>query len=213
MDIEHLRQGLIMYLILVASLSVHEWAHAITADRLGDYTPRSQGRVTLNPIAHIDPIGTVLIPLMMILYSPGFALIGWGKPVMINPRNFRQPVRDDLLVTMAGPGSNLVICFITTIVGALILRLVPDLAGLVVQVITINCVLIVFNLIPIPPLDGSHVLKHAIGMREETYIQLSRWGFIILIVLINIPQFRYVFTYGILFLRNAFIYLMQIMMG
>ena len=188
-----LQQGLVLYLILLASLSVHEWAHAIVADRLGDHTPRSQGRVTLNPVAHIDPIGTVLLPLMMILFPLGFALFGWGKPVQVNPRNFSKPVRDDLLVSMAGPASNLSICLLVSVIGGIALNIVTQqeqLVELLRMVLFINVLLTVFNLIPIPPLDGSHVLKHAIGMSDETYYNFARWGFLIILVGINLGPFR-----------------------
>lgn len=193
MDIQ---QGIIFYLILVGSLSVHEWAHAFVADKLGDPTPASQGRVTLNPISHIDPIGTVVLPLFMIFFSPGFAIFGWGKPVQINPSYFRNKARDDIFTTLAGPASNLAICLVTLLVGSIILRLVPNATSLVPlfqMVILLNCVLIIFNLLPIPPLDGSRVMKHLTGMSEETYTKFARWGFVLLLVLINIPIFRQVF--------------------
>ncbi len=209
MDPDFLRQGITLWLILVASLSVHEWAHAITAYKLGDHTAHSEGRVTLNPVAHIDPIGTILIPLFMILMSPGFALIGWGKPVPVDSRNFRNKMRDDLLVTMAGPLSNLVICIVMVVIGILVFRFAPHFQQLVVQVILLNSVLIVFNMIPIPPLDGSHVMRYVVGMRDETYYALSRWGFIILIVLINIPQFRQGFSYAIWTLAGIFLSIIQ----
>ncbi len=189
-----LQQGLVLYLILLASLSVHEWAHAIVADRLGDHTPRSQGRVTLNPVAHIDPIGTVLLPLMMIFFPFAFAIFGYGKPVQVNPRNFSKPVRDDLLVSMAGPASNLSICLLVSVIGGIALAFVAhreQLENLLDTILFINVLLTVFNLIPIPPLDGSHVLKHAIGMSDETYYNFARWGILIILVAINIPPFRY----------------------
>jgi Zn-dependent protease len=190
-----LSDGLILYLILLSSLSVHEWAHAWTASKLGDPTARSMGRVTLNPIAHIDLIGTVIIPLFMILFSPGFFLIGWGKPVPVDPRYFKNRTRDDIFVSMAGPLSNLVICVLTVVVGGLLLNLFTTQAlyQVLSMVIMLNCVLIIFNLLPIPPLDGSHVMRHVVGMRDETYYRLSQYGFITLIVLINIPGFRQIF--------------------
>ena len=212
MEIDY-KQGIALYLILLASLSVHEWAHAIVADRLGDHTPRSQGRVTFNPIAHIDPVGTVIIPLFMILFSPGFAIIGWGKPVMVNPLNFRNRVRDDILVSMAGPASNVVICLLMVFIGGVLLKFIPAIAGLLGQVILLNCVLIIFNMIPIPPLDGSHLLKHAVGMRDETYLNFARWGFLILIILINIPAFRQVFGAAIYFSAEFFYKLMLLIVG
>ncbi len=201
-----IREGLIYYFILVASLSVHEWAHAISADKLGDDTPRNQGRLTLNPISHIDPIGTVFIPLFMLFMPGGFSLIGWGKPVQVDMRNFKQKVRDDIIVSMAGPFSNLMICLGIAIVGGVIVRFVPQAAPLIGKVIVVNALLIVFNMIPIPPLDGSHVMRHIVKMNDETYAQFSSYGFIILIVLINLPffwKFAFMPIYFILFTFSA----------
>src|SRR4051794_38474467 len=107
LDLEMLRQGLLRVLVLICSLALHEWGHAFVADRLGDDTPRSQGRVTLNPLAHIDWIGTVLIPLLGVLgFFGGLAGIGWAKPVYTNPSNFRRGMSDQALVTIAGPAVN-----------------------------------------------------------------------------------------------------------
>lgn len=196
--LDYLRQGLVFYIILVCSITIHEWAHAITADKLDDPLPRSQGRVTLNPLAHMDFLGTVVFPLLMIFWplfagtGSRVALIGWGKPVMISLPNIKTWRRDDILITAAGPISNLVLCFILAITGGLIGKAVPSALELMHLGIVLNAALFTFNLIPIPPLDGSHFLKHAIGMREETYSNFSRWGFFILIILINIPTFRMV---------------------
>jgi Zn-dependent protease len=208
-----LQQGLILYLILVGSLSVHEWAHAYVADKLGDNTPRSQGRITLNPMAHIDPIGTVLIPLFMIFMSPGFAIFGWGKPVMVNPRNFARWKRDDILVSMAGPASNLVICLIVAIIGGIAMRFVPNISALVVQVLLINSILIIFNLLPIPPLDGSHVMKHLVGMSEETYARIAMWGILILLVVINFPPTIAIIRSGMSILLGIFYSLALVFAG
>ena len=124
LDAEAIRQGLILFLFLVLSLSVHEWAHAWTALKVGDDTALRQGRVTFNPMAHIDPIGTVLLPLMMFFLSAAgsnIGMIGWAKPVPVDPRNFKHPVRDDLLVTLAGPFSNLVLCLLAAVIGGVFL--------------------------------------------------------------------------------------------
>ena len=198
---------LILFLVLVASLSVHEWAHAITADKLGDPLPRSEGRVTLNPLSHIDPVGTFLIPLMVIFLSPGFAVFGWGKPVRVSLPNEKTRVRDDLLVTAAGPASNLCIALATACIAGLVLGIgtgSEQFILLVKKVIFLNCVLFIFNLIPVPPLDGSHFLKHAVRMRDETYAKLSAYGFLILIVLINLPAFRHTFGTTIHSFSNLF---------
>lgn len=194
--LESLRLGLVFYIVLVCSVSVHEWAHAFMADKLGDPLPRALGRVTLNPIAHMDPLGTVFFPLLMIFlplmsgFGSQMALIGWGKPVSISLPNRKTRVRDELLITAAGPLSNLVVCGLTAFLGSFLFALSPRIVELLEMVILLNAALFVFNLLPIPPLDGSHFLKHVIGMREETYHKFARWGFVILLVLINVGPFR-----------------------
>ncbi len=206
---QFIRSGLIFYIILASSIAIHEWAHAVTADRLGDSTPRQQERVTLNPLAHLDPIGTGLIPLFMIfsplLFGGSFplALIGWGRPVQVNVYNFRKRVRDHLLVTAAGPASNLVIALGAAFVGGILSRFIPGIAPLFGKIIMLNVALIIFNMIPIPPLDGSHFLRYAVGMSEETYTNLSRWGFLILLVLINLQFFRILMFTPIIYLTYA----------
>src|SRR5580704_8220178 len=176
------------YVILLFALSLHEAAHAWMASRLGDQTARMLGRVTLNPIKHIDPFGTVLIPLaMLFLPGAGRLLFGWARPTPVNTRNFKRIVRDDILTTLAGPVSNiltavasliaLVIIAKTTPIGeAVIKELVllgmpaPDLMAaspivspLVILFyfgIVLNLFLAAFNLLPLPPLDGSHIIRH-----------------------------------------------------
>jgi Zn-dependent protease len=175
------------FAILVFALSLHESAHAWMASRLGDQTARMLGRVTLNPVKHIDPIGTVLIPLVM-LFLPGYGgfLIGWAKPTPVNTRNFKRITRDDILTTLAGPASNLlaalaatialIILVHTTPTGALAVReliigavdpglmtsspVVFPMALILYLSIWLNLVLAVFNLLPLPPLDGSHIFRH-----------------------------------------------------
>ncbi len=183
-----------MWMCLVALLSFHEFGHAWAAHKCGDDTARLMGRMTFNPIVHIDPIGTVLIPLMIFFFSPGFAMIGWAKPVPVNPSNFGSQTRDDILISMAGPAMNVILAILLMVVYRLAIELPIDVGedaivhklGLVAFISMILCV---FNLIPIPPLDGSHVMRHVVGMKEETYMQIAQYGFIILIVAINfIPQ-------------------------
>jgi Zn-dependent protease len=170
------------FAILIVSLSVHEAAHAWTADQFGDPTARLLGRLTLNPLKHIDLIGTVIFPLLAV-YS-GLPLIGWAKPVPVDMRNLRSPRRDFAAVALAGPVSNLVLAAI----GAAIVAVVGDtssVAGnLVVFAAQMNVLLAVFNLIPVPPLDGGNVLA---GFVPESVARLldgmRQWGFILLYVL------------------------------
>lgn len=191
-----LAEKLALFLILIGSLSVHEWAHAWSADRLGDPTPRSQGRLTLNPLAHIDLLGTVIIPLTMILLAPGFAILGWGRPVMIDPRNFKRPALGDIVTALAGPISNIVLAaLVAAVFGAWTgmsgnAEMAQKAANLGLSIIYMNMVLAVFNLLPIPPLDGSHIVKRLVGMGELLFMRYAQWGSLILIVLINIEIFR-----------------------
>jgi Zn-dependent protease len=149
--------AIISFVILIFSIIIHEVAHGYMAEYLGDPTARHQGRLTLNPIAHIDPYGSILVPLLLFLsYSP--AIIGWAKPVPYNPRNIRNPY-GDALVAVAGPAVNLLIAIVCGIVmrsglyagNALILNVLYT-------IMSINTLLCVFNLLPIPPLDGSKVI-------------------------------------------------------
>ncbi len=188
-----------MWMCLVALLSFHEFGHAWMAYKCGDDTARIMGRMTINPIVHIDPIGTVLIPLAILWLSPGFFIFGWAKPVPVNPNNYENRKRDDILISMAGPAMNVILAILLMAVYRLALELPIDVgAGAIVHnlelVAFISMILCVFNLIPIPPLDGSHVMRHVVGMSEETYLKIAQYGFIILLIAINVfPQlFRFV---------------------
>jgi Zn-dependent protease len=190
LDPAQLRQGLIFYLVFVVSICIHEWAHAFTADKLGDDTPASQGRVTLNPLAHMDLFGTVIFPLVCIFMFPGGILFGWGKPVLINIGNFKNRKRDEILATMAGPFSNLMLALIAAVVGGLLVGSAPRSAEIFVMLISLNVVLAVFNLLPIPPLDGGTLLKYGTGMSEETYFRIAQWSWLALLVAIQLPAVR-----------------------
>ena len=168
---------------LIIALALHEYAHARAAVAMGDFTPRLMGRLTLNPLAHIDPSGLAMLFI---------ARFGWAKPVVINPRNFRSPRRDDILVSLAGPGANLLTAF-----AALVTLLVYDRMGgnmttgiyLVFRlIIEYNIGFAIFNLIPLPPLDGSHVLMQLLPRDlAETLAGLERYSFLILVVLLMTP--------------------------
>jgi len=187
------------------AISVHESAHAWTASRCGDPTARMLGRVTLNPIRHIDPIGTIVLPLVAAI--SGIPLLGWAKPTPVDPRNFRHPVMDDILTSVAGPISNFIVA-----TGALLLlgaisissaaghSAIGDLlegaavsssnsvlafsATLLFELMFINIVLAVFNLIPVPPLDGSHVLRHFLSEPvRRAYDRIGIFGLLALVYL------------------------------
>jgi len=171
------------FLILVVSLSVHEAAHAWTADRLGDPTARLLGRLTLNPFKHIDLIGTVIFPLLA-MYS-GLPLIGWAKPVPVSMQNLRSPRRDFALVALAGPVSNLLMASCgAAVVSVAASGMSGFAANLLVFAAQMNVLLAVFNLIPVPPLDGGNVLA---GFVPESFARildgLRQWGFVLLYVL------------------------------
>jgi Zn-dependent protease len=201
MDPQTLRDGLLQLILLIISIGLHEFGHAWMADLRGDPLPRMQGRVTLNPFAHADPIGTIALPAIMIFLSPGFGLIGWGKPVLISLPNPKTRRMDDIYITLAGPAMNLVLCFVFAVIGGLG-NFDPKTQEVVIRFLVggiyLNAGLVVFNLIPIPPLDGSRLALRLGLYSEELFLTLARWGFIVLIVLVNLPPFLRLMHAGII---------------
>jgi Zn-dependent protease len=200
---------LFQLIVFLFAISIHESAHAWMANRCGDPTARMLGRITLNPIKHIDPVGTILLP--MIAMFAHFPAIGWAKPTPVDPRNFRNHVLDDILTSIAGPISNflvasvsvllLIIIALTSSLGHQIVRSLPftyrlGIVGmgsdsvlvpvclLLYEAMMINVVLGVFNLIPVPPLDGSHVLRHFLSdSLRRVYDTIGIFGLIALVFL------------------------------
>lgn len=189
---EKVREAVVFLIALVLSIAVHEFGHAFSADKLGDRTPRLQGRVTLNPIAHADPIGTLLLPLMMVLFSPGM-LFGWGRPVQINPMAFTRKLRmktAHLIVAAAGPAMNVLLALLVTVLLKVLLMAGvldknPAIIDGIAMVVRLNWILCFFNLIPIPPLDGGAVLAGLLPDRYSRHLDLlNQYGMFILIGLL-----------------------------
>lgn len=172
------------FAIVLGSLTVHEAAHAWSADRLGDPTARMLGRTSLNPIVHIDLIGTIILPLIAVFSN--LPIIGWAKPVPVNTTRLRQPRRDFMLVAAAGPASNLVLAAL----GAIAIRGAVGGDSLssghpLVQLVLINVLLAVFNLVPVPPLDGGNVLAGLLPpSAADVFVRLRPYGFLILYALV-----------------------------
>jgi Zn-dependent protease len=172
----------LMAAVLLFSVIIHEIAHGYVAFRNGDPTARMLGRITLNPIPHIDPIGTILLPLLLLISGAGI-LFGWARPVPVNPRNYRNYRMGELTVSAAGPLSNLALA----VFFSLLLRLPLGNVGLLMLAgfgVQINILLALFNLIPIPPLDGSHILSLFLPPNlARLYAYLEPVGFILILVL------------------------------
>ena len=200
MNIEDIRNIALSLVAVFAAIVFHEVSHGYVAYRLGDPTPKVRGRLTLNPLAHVDLIGTILVPLALVVMGSRF-LFGWAKPVPINPNYFRKPFKGMLYVAIAGPATNLTLALVTAGVGRLTLGAIPNsllfygqtFGAYLLQAIfyllgffvIINVILAVFNMIPIPPLDGSRVLTYFLPPEgKRIMLTLERYGFLILLALI-----------------------------
>jgi Zn-dependent protease len=201
----------ISFIVLLFSLTIHEMAHAWTADRLGDPTARLLGRISLNPIVHADPLGTIVLPLVSLFTQA--PLIGWAKPVPVTLRYLRHPRRDYILVAAAGPASNLVLALFA----AILLSILPisphtlgesnvsvPIAAILSRLMALNVLLAVFNMLPIPPLDGGNVLGGLLPANlAAVFNKVRPYGFVLLYALvlsggfemIVLPPYRFILSW------------------
>ena len=205
---------------------VHEIAHGYMALRLGDRTAKDMGRLTLNPIPHIDPIGSIVVPLFSLL-ATGRVFIAWAKPVPVNPLNFSNFKRDDILVSVVGPLSNILMALICAILFSIFQNLSPLIYSTNFEVLTdiwnffakmflggvyLNIVLAVFNMLPIPPLDGSHIVASILPDQiSNQYRNIGFFGIFIIILLMRVEGFRLIFSSIIETIAIPFIVLINIL--
>jgi len=214
MDFELVLEVVLSLLAVFMAIVLHEIAHGYMALRLGDPTAKSRGRLTLNPLAHIDPVGTILVPLVIVLFRFLFGwnllLFGWAKPVPINPAYFRNPLRGMLYVAFAGPATNIALALLTVGVGRLLLLIVPSgilfaSAGfganlihwifyLLSAFVLYNLFLALFNLIPVPPLDGSRILMYFLPADgRRLLLSIERYGFFIIVAIFYLGGLNLIF--------------------
>jgi len=207
--------------ILLISVIVHEVAHGYTALRLGDPTAKRAGRLTANPIPHIDPIGSILVPLVSVIVA-GRVFIAWAKPVPVNPANFSNFRRDDILVSVMGPASNIALAFVFSVITGMVLMLTPGEPGgtteffvrLMLNGIYLNVILAVFNMLPIPPLDGSHILASMLPQElGDNYRRIGFLGIFIVLLLLNNPTFRGIFMTIIETIAAPFVLIVRFFAG
>jgi Zn-dependent protease len=187
---------------LLLGFTVHEFAHAWVALKQGDRTPYMMGRVTLDPRSHLDPVGSLLVPALGALF--GGYMIGWARPVQTVPRNYRNYRRGDILVSLAGVTANLFLAFVFAIASAALmasgmefgaggLRGAPPFLQLCLQGVFLNCLLVVFNLMPVPGLDGGHVLYHFLPPRiGAAYREMERYGMMLLVGILLLGGFAFI---------------------
>jgi Zn-dependent protease len=203
---EDIRFVLMALFVLVISVALHEFGHAFMAYKLGDDTPKRQGRVTLNPLAHADPIGTLLLPVLGNLHAAAGGAgggFGWGKPVQWQPHRIKRGIKmstANILVSFAGPFMNLILATLTALVHAIllgqgVLTIGSQVNTVLVFIVGTNFILFFFNLLPIPPLDGGHIAEAFMPYRHRAKFEsYAKYGPFVLLAVMLIPQVRQVFS-------------------
>jgi len=201
-----IRQILISVIPILIAIILHEVAHGFVAYKLGDPTAKVMGRLTLNPVSHIDPIGTILMPLLLYVFTNGQFVFGYAKPVPINPYNFRNPKRDMAIASIGGPATNIALAVISTLLlkyvliplsiiasAAAVARIFEPLAMMLKASIVINVILATFNMIPIPPLDGGRVLMGLLPTKQASVLgRIEPFGLLIVILFVATGMANYI---------------------
>ncbi len=206
-----IQQVIVGVLPMIFAITVHEAAHGWVAKKYGDNTADQQGRLTLNPIKHIDPLGTVILPGLLLILKSGF-IFGWAKPVPVNARNFKKPISDMAIVALAGPVSNLLMAVFWALIARIGMTIGVSAESVALPLIysgiagiSINLSLALLNLIPIPPLDGSRIVTALLPPQWAwRYNQLERYGFIILMVLLYTKILNVILAYPLYFAQGLF---------
>lgn len=213
---DQLRAGLIFYFLLFAVLVLRAFAQAWLADRMGDPTPRSDGRVTLYPPPHVDLLGTVVLPLICIFYfQPRLAginfFLAWTKPVPTNPGYFKHPRQGELLTQLAGLGMCVLVGLVAAIAGGLMHNHDPRTLEIFGTLISICAMLIVLDLLPIPPLPGGMILRHWGVISEETFWNISRWSGLVLLIAFNLPPVRIFISVLVSLVAAPFVLILELL--
>jgi Zn-dependent protease len=212
---EHIRSGLIFYILLFAVLVLRSFAQAWVADFLGDPTPRLDGRVALYPVPHVDLLGTVVLPLICIFYfQPRLTQINfflaWTKPVPTNPSYFKNPRQGELFTQFAGFAMCMIVAFLAAVVGGFLVRANARLDELPMALIGICAMLMVLDLLPIPPLPGGMLLRHWGVISEEAFWNISRWSGLVLLIGFQLAPVRYAIGFCVALIATPFVALLQI---